>query len=282
MIFLSYSHGDKQLVDPIAHRIGRIFGQDRVFYDHWSIRPGDAIVDRMDSALAQCAFFVLFVSRTGMKSGMVRQEWQSAFIRLASGATRVIPIRLDDCVLPPLLQQYLYIDMFVHGAEVAVRQLTDAIGNAQAFAPPPAIVSNLKAKVSLVGRTVVVECFAEHYLEPSSGYMFVVDNAEAELAVEYRSGSLCTTRFLNGICLSDGTTHNAVCLQLERATSPGFPVVVAISPTTHAAVRLVGVMHERTRDTWVAIPVSDMSVIHPPRAPIDRHAHDGLSRNPTI
>ena len=43
-IFLSHNHNDKPLVEAVALKLSGIFGQDQVFYDSWSIRPGDGII----------------------------------------------------------------------------------------------------------------------------------------------------------------------------------------------------------------------------------------------
>ena len=48
MIFLSHNHKDKVLVEQVAVRLKDIFGQDKVFYDSWSIQPGDGIIDKMN------------------------------------------------------------------------------------------------------------------------------------------------------------------------------------------------------------------------------------------
>lgn len=49
MIFLSHNHNDKILVEQIAIRLKDTFGQEQVFYDSWSIQPGDGIIDRLSS-----------------------------------------------------------------------------------------------------------------------------------------------------------------------------------------------------------------------------------------
>lgn len=47
MIFLSYSHKDKAIVRPMAEAFRKTFGENNVFFDEWSIQPGDSLVDRM-------------------------------------------------------------------------------------------------------------------------------------------------------------------------------------------------------------------------------------------
>ena len=58
-IFLSHTHADKALVEPIAELLAQAFGRDTVFYDSWSIQPGDGMVDKMNEALGECRVFFL-------------------------------------------------------------------------------------------------------------------------------------------------------------------------------------------------------------------------------
>ena len=57
---------------------GDIFGQENVFYDSWSIQPGDGIIDKMNDGLTQCKLFFFFVSNNSLNSEMVKLEWLNA------------------------------------------------------------------------------------------------------------------------------------------------------------------------------------------------------------
>jgi hypothetical protein len=57
MIFISHNHKDKTIVEPIAIKISEIFGREKVFYDSWSMQPGDGIVDKMNEGLEKTKFF---------------------------------------------------------------------------------------------------------------------------------------------------------------------------------------------------------------------------------
>lgn len=46
MIFISHNHKDKHIIEPIALRLRQIFGEKKVFYDSWSIQPGEGIIDK--------------------------------------------------------------------------------------------------------------------------------------------------------------------------------------------------------------------------------------------
>ncbi|WP_211327660.1 toll/interleukin-1 receptor domain-containing protein [Solilutibacter pythonis] len=73
-IFLSHDHNDKPLVEAVALKLADIFGQDQVFYDSWSIRPGDSIIDQMNKGLEAPEFVFFFVSVNSLASGMVKLE----------------------------------------------------------------------------------------------------------------------------------------------------------------------------------------------------------------
>ena len=48
MIFLSHTHDDKPVVEPVALQLRKIFCEKKVFYDPWSIQPGDGFIEKMN------------------------------------------------------------------------------------------------------------------------------------------------------------------------------------------------------------------------------------------
>lgn len=255
MIFLSHNHKDKVLVEQVAVRLRDIFGQDKVFYDSWSIQPGDGVIDKMNEALANCRLFLFFVSKNSLQSSMVKLEWQNAVMKSVRGDTRIIPVKLDDCLMPPILLQSLYVDVFGQGLEVALRQVVDVAEGRNTFGPGPQQFSNLRAYAYEEGGITMVQCRAEHYMEPVSNFMFLVANSEAEVSFQYKSGNFCNTGFNSGVQLNDGSTHNAQVIGVEKGTVPGFPFIVEIKSKGAAPVKLNGVMHEKKMNEWAMIPL---------------------------
>ena len=47
-IFISYNHKDQLLIDTVARRLVLEFGKNNIFYDAWSIQPGDSIIGKME------------------------------------------------------------------------------------------------------------------------------------------------------------------------------------------------------------------------------------------
>lgn len=85
MIFLSHNYKDKPVVEQVALRLKSIYGIDKVFYDSWSIQPGDGIIDKMNEGLSNCKFFLFFISQNSLSSNMVKLEWQNALFRISQG-----------------------------------------------------------------------------------------------------------------------------------------------------------------------------------------------------
>ncbi len=112
MIFLSHNFNDKPIVRQIAETIEKRYGKEEVFYDEWSIQSGDSIIQRMDDGLKNCSHFFFFISENSLKSEMVKLEWMSALIKKAKEGIKFIPVRIDRCIIPQILTNTLYIDLF--------------------------------------------------------------------------------------------------------------------------------------------------------------------------
>lgn len=48
MIFLSHNWKDKDVIEPIAVRLKEVYGEENIFYDSWSIKPGENIIGKMN------------------------------------------------------------------------------------------------------------------------------------------------------------------------------------------------------------------------------------------
>jgi hypothetical protein len=255
MIFVSHNYKDKPIVEQIALRLKDTFGQDQVFYDSWSIQPGDGIIDKMNQGLADCKLFLFCVSKNSLQSKMVDLEWQNAVIKATKGQTKLVPIKLDDCLMPPILLQSLYIDLFGQGLEVALRQIVDIASGRNTFQPGPQQFSNLRAYKQVENGKIVIECHAEHYLEPISHFLFLTDNKEDEISFTCKSDNFMNCGFHTGVKLNNGNSYNAYYVGIQRGTVPGFPLTIEASPKDSAQIDIIGVMHENKKDFWNMIPL---------------------------
>lgn len=254
MIFVSHNHKDKVVVEQVAIRLRDIFGEENVFYDSWSMQPGDGIIDKMNEGLKDCELFLFFVSKNSLASNMVKLEWQNALMKATAGHTKIIPVKLDDCLMPPILMQSIYIDLFGQGLENALRQIVDVASGRSTFSPGPQHFSNLRAYVYEESGNVIIECRAEHFMEPKSHFLVLVENAEGELTFKLRGESMVKQGFNKGVRLADGRVTNAQLMAVSGATTPGFPFIIEITPKSGKRVSLIGINHEKSRDNWVPIP----------------------------
>lgn len=157
MIFVSHTHADKPLVEQVALRLAAAFGQDKIFYDSWSIQPGEGIIDRMSQALGEATHFFFFVTANSLRSKMVSLEWQNALLKATHGQCRLVAVRCDASELPPIMAQSLYIDLYTVGLDAAIAQMADVVRGQNTYRPPSQPFSNLTFSVSGSERDLTVE-----------------------------------------------------------------------------------------------------------------------------
>lgn len=91
-IFISYSHKDKMLVDTVARKLEIVFGKNNIFFDSWSMQPGDSIIGKMNQGLEEFTTFFFFVSSNSLDSNMVRLEWQVALNRAINNELNFVAV----------------------------------------------------------------------------------------------------------------------------------------------------------------------------------------------
>jgi hypothetical protein len=257
MIFLSHNHKDKPVIEQFALKLREVFGQESVFYDSWSIQPGDGIVDKMNSGLQTCKYFLFFVSKNSLASNMVKLEWQNALVMAAGGNIKFIPIRVDDSDMPALLLQTLYIDLFGAGLDAAIRQTVDVVSGKNTYSSATTSFSNLHVKIRIEGPRWIVTIEATQFMEPISSFgLFFTNDLEAfefDLPGEsaYKSGGPFA------MTLSDGKQGYCKLLGLDRATTPGHPVVMAFTRPDGIPINMpVIVMHQHAAGQFKSLPVT--------------------------
>lgn len=258
MIFISHTHKDKPIVDTIAQRLAAVFGRERIFYDSWSIQPGDGLIDKMDEGLRNCKFFFFFVSKNSLMSKMVKLEWQNAIFKATKGDVRIIPVKLDDCMMPDVLLQTLYIDIFGQGLENGIRQMIDVIQGRSTYQPGTQVYQNVRGYIKEGDRELTVEFRAETYLEPISRYLILVDNDEDEIEVRCESDGMFQQGFNKDLQLSPGLGANALFVGLERGVAPGFPFVVKLIQKKDESIKLIRLMRAMRQDRFTDIPIIEL------------------------
>lgn len=211
MIFLSHTHADKLIVNTIAQRLAQIFDKDKIFYDSWSIQPGDGIIDQMNTALEQCKYFFFFVSKQSLQSNMVKLEWQNALYKSTKKQIKIVPVKIDDCIMPSVLLQTLYIDIYGQGLETSVRQMIDVISGNNTYKEKDGFY-NVRAYVTQQASLLTVEFKTEVYMEPHSQYIILINNLKDDIEYKAVGENSFNSSFRENIILSNGVTANGVLL----------------------------------------------------------------------
>ena len=254
MIFLSHNTEDKPIVEPIAIRLSSIFGANNIFYDSWSIQPGDGIIDKMNEGLEKVKYFFLFISANSLSSTMVKLEWQNALMKATQGKCKIIPIRLDGSLIPAILMQTLFLDLYTNGIEVVLKQIVDIVRGNNTFIPQYDHFSNIEALIEM-SDNIKITIQAKYYMEPTSMYLICTTNSEDELTYNVSSDSFTEIGFNKNIKLSDGKTYNGIFVSVLRATTPQNPVIVVLTPKNGSNIKVDVVMKGENNHDFHSIPI---------------------------
>jgi len=254
LIFVSHNSKDKTVVEPIAIKLSEIFGYENVFYDSWSIQPGDGIIDKMNIGLEEMAYFLFFISRNSLSSEMVKLEWQNALIKAAKGKCKFIPIKLDDCFAPAIILQNLYIDFYNYGFDVGVSQLISVLRGENTFAPNQREFKNILGKIIIISNNHFdIEITATHFQEPIARFLILFGNKSSDVKVKVNSDGFFNGGPQNDIKLNDGTICNGFFIGLSRSLAPNFPLRVSIETNENESLRFFGVMRAISEERFESV-----------------------------
>jgi TIR domain-containing protein len=133
--FISYSRQDKDRVMPIYERLKQA-GLD-VWIDRDGIKPGADWEETIRRQMLKARRILIFVSRSLNDGGFILAELGLARAiakHRAKASNFLIPVRLDDCQIPPILAHLDAMDLFEADGE---RRLAELLGiRALPDAPP--------------------------------------------------------------------------------------------------------------------------------------------------
>ena len=127
-IFVSYAHPDREIARRIASELRK--SGLTVWFDEWEMMHGDSIIERIDRAVSTSDFLIVLLSRSSVDSRWVQSELNAALAReLQSRAITVLPVLIEDCIIPARLADKSYLDLrkdFERGLEHLVQRLSVA------------------------------------------------------------------------------------------------------------------------------------------------------------
>jgi hypothetical protein len=108
-LFVCHASEDKRVARKIAGSLKRL--EADVWLDEWEIRVGDSIVQKINDALSSITHLIVLLSEVSCKKPWVAKEWSAALMRqLSDNSILVLPVRLDECSIPPILGDLRYAD----------------------------------------------------------------------------------------------------------------------------------------------------------------------------
>lgn len=243
-IFLSHKWEDKPLVEAVALRLREIFGEDAIFYDAWSIKPGDGIIEKMNEGLSAPEFVFFFVSRLSLASGLVKLEWQNALFKASKGETRLIPVRVDNVAMPDVLRQSLYIDLYSVGLEAGISQIVNVVQGNSTFTPQHLGFSNLTAVVqNQPDGAVSLTIKASHLMEPNPNFVIVLGNSQSEVSIDLNNGAPMLSGYYEALFGPDGGNGFTVA-PMGGAITPERPMKIVLKPNEPPKpIKVMGLIH---------------------------------------
>jgi len=108
LVFISHVDDDYPAAKIVARRVKTAGMKPWLFED--DISAGSEIVPSIQEALKQSDVFLAIISRAALISAWVNGEIADAiYMRATHGVPLVIPILVEDCILPPLLRGTSYV-----------------------------------------------------------------------------------------------------------------------------------------------------------------------------
>jgi len=108
-VFISHNSMDKPFVRRLTDDLKKY--ELAVWFDEQELGVGDSIVQGVSNALKDTDYFVVVISQYSAQSKWVQLELSSALMNeLAGKGIVVLPVRIDDTSLPPLLVDRIYAD----------------------------------------------------------------------------------------------------------------------------------------------------------------------------
>jgi hypothetical protein len=227
VIFLSHQHNDKAIVGPIAQGLKQVFGEENIFFDDWSIQPGQGIIDEMNKGLENCKVFFFFISENSLKSEMVKLEWQNAIMRESKHTVLFIPVKMTNVEVPAIITQKVYLDMYRNGIDVTLKQMVDLVENGKLapkeYEPYENITAYCYTETEQGNRKAHFYIYANTFYEPISRFLVVSDVEQNQADIIMAGGGMFSKNYYANVRnLIDGTPLNGFYIGKDTGITPGF------------------------------------------------------------
>ncbi|MEO1086253.1 MAG: toll/interleukin-1 receptor domain-containing protein, partial [Acidobacteriota bacterium] len=143
-VFLSHASHDRAWVEALAENLVRL--GLKPYFDRWQISLGDVLMHELDHGLRTSRAGVLVVSPEALARPLVQAEYAAMLTAAVNHGRPLIPVIYRDAEMPPMLQNFLWIDFRGLDGEpyfARVRKLAEAL-RGQRKGPPANLGSELQ------------------------------------------------------------------------------------------------------------------------------------------
>ncbi len=107
-VFISHAGEDKErFVNSFAENL-RANGVD-AWVDKWEMLPGDSLIDKIfEEGIKNAQAMIIVLSSYSVNKKWVREELNAGMVKKISGATKLIPVVIDDCEVPEALKSTVW------------------------------------------------------------------------------------------------------------------------------------------------------------------------------
>lgn len=108
-VFVSHASADKPFVDRLVADLS--VRDIPVWYDKLDLLVGGSIPGSINAGLSESKYFAIVLSKASVASKWVQEELNAALMtQVAQGGTFILPLLIEDCVVPPLLAHRRHAD----------------------------------------------------------------------------------------------------------------------------------------------------------------------------
>ena len=141
--FISYSNEDRRWAEWLAYRLEGL--GYRVVLDGWQIEPGEAYAGKISDLIEASGTFIALISKKYLSSQHTQVEWLSVVLNGPITSPRIIPVRIADVPVPPLLRDFYSLDLVglsERQAEARIASLADKPNRRERPTTPPLFPGN--------------------------------------------------------------------------------------------------------------------------------------------
>jgi hypothetical protein len=107
-VFIIYNHKDSEFVEKLSRSL--ISHNVKVWKDEWQISVGDSFITKIQDGLEGASYICVVFSNNSLQSEWVKREINAGLLKeIEDKKITILPVVIDDCKIPLLLRDKLYV-----------------------------------------------------------------------------------------------------------------------------------------------------------------------------